>query len=85
MEILNNTYSSDCSPGFCSILNRSSLQDVFCNKGALKISENSQENTSASVSFLTKLRARLATLLKKRLWHSCFYVNFAKFLKTRFL
>ena len=25
---------------------------------------------------------RLAILLKKRLWHSCFHVNFAKFLRT---
>ena len=28
---------------------------------------------------------RPATLLKKRLWHKCFPVNFAKFLKTLFL
>ena len=28
---------------------------------------------------------RPATLLKKRLWHSCFPVNFAKFLRTSFL
>ena len=27
---------------------------------------------------------RPATLLKKRLWHRCFSVNFVKFLKTRF-
>ena len=28
---------------------------------------------------------RHATLLKKRLWHMCFPVNFAKFLRTPFL
>ena len=28
---------------------------------------------------------RPATLLKKRLWHKCFPVNFAKFLRTPFL
>ena len=28
---------------------------------------------------------RPATLLKKRLWYSCFPVNFAKFLRTPFL
>ena len=28
---------------------------------------------------------RPATLLKKRLWHRCFHVNFAKFLRTPFL
>ena len=27
----------------------------------------------------------LATILKKRLWHRCFPVNFAKFLRTPFL
>ena len=54
----------------------------------LEISQNSQENTSAKDSFLTKLQAlclRRATLLKKRLWHRCFPVNFAKFLRTTFL
>ena len=29
-------------------------------------------------------KARPATLLKKRLWHRCFPVNFATFLRTRF-
>ena len=28
---------------------------------------------------------RPATFLKKRLWHRCFLVNFAKFLRTSFL
>ena len=36
--------------------------------------------------FLNKVAGvRAATLLKKRLWHKCFPVNFAKFLKTPFL
>ena len=30
-------------------------------------------------------RLRPTTLLKKRLWHRCFPVNFAKFLRTPFL
>ena len=50
--------------------------------------QNSNENTCARVSFLIKLQAsRLtpATLLKKRLWHTCFPVNFAKFIRTPFL
>ena len=50
----------------------------------LEICQNSQENTSARVSFLTKLQAAPATLLKKRLWHRCFSVNFDKFLRTPF-
>ena len=30
-------------------------------------------------------KGRPATLLKKRLWHRCFPVNFVKFLRTPFL
>ena len=48
----------------------------------LKISQTSQENTCARVSFL---QAAPATLLKKRLWLRSFPVNFAKFLRTPFL
>ena len=43
-------------------------------KFVLEISQNSQENACARVS-----------LLKKRLWHRCFPVNFVKFLRTPFL
>ena len=46
----------------------------------LEISQNSQENTCARVS-----DHRPATLLKKRLWHRYFPVNFAKFHRTTFL
>ena len=35
--------------------------------------------------FYEKRCSRAATLLKKRLWHRCFPVNFAKFLRTSFL
>ena len=50
----------------------------------LEISENSQENTCARVSFLVP-GLRPATLLKKKLWCRCFTVNFAKFLRKLFL
>ena len=50
----------------------------------LEISQNSQENTCARVSFFNKV-AGPATLLKHRLWQWCFPVNFAKFLWTPFL
>ena len=46
-----------------------SVKKVF-----LEISRNSQENTCGRVSFL----------LKKRLWHRCFPLNFAEFLRTSF-
>ena len=51
----------------------------------LEIFQNSQENTCGRASFLIKLQAWPTTLLKKRLWHGCFPVNFAKFLRTPFL
>ena len=60
---------------------------VLNKKVFLEISQNSQENTcargAARVFFLLKFRP--ATLLKKRLWHRCFPMNFAKFLRTSFL
>ena len=51
----------------------------------LKISQNPQENTCARASFLVILQATPATLLKKRFWHRCFLVKFAKFLRTPIL
>ena len=62
-----------------AVAQRCSVRKVF-----LEISQNSQENTCARFSFLIKLQTP-ATLLKKRLWHRCFPVNFAKFLRTPFL
>ena len=37
------------------------------------------------VDFRWKKCQRPATLLGKRLWHSCFLVNFAKLLRTPFI
>ena len=45
----------------------------------LTILQNSQENTWTRISF-NKVAGLSATLWKKRLWHMCFLVNFAKFL-----
>ena len=50
----------------------------------LKISQNSQEHTCVRVSFVNKVvELRPANLLKKRLWHRCSLVNFAKFVKSQ--
>ena len=54
-------------------------------KVLLDISQNSQENNCARVPFLIKFQASPATLLKKRLGHRSFPVNFAKFLRTPFI
>ena len=64
------------------VAQRCSVKMVF-----LEISQNLQERTYARVSFLIKLQVwglRPSTLLKKRLWHRCFPVNFVKFLRTPF-
>ena len=60
-------------------MNRDSRTEGFCKKGALKNSQNPQENVCVRVSFLIKLQDRPVTLFKKRSWHRCFPVNFPKF------
>ena len=51
----------------------------------LKTSKNSLENTCVRVYFLHKVAGlKSATLLKKRLCHRCFLVNFSKSLRTPF-
>ena len=58
------------NPGF-----RSSCPEVFCKKGVIR----------KFAKFTGKhLCQKPATLLKKRLWHWCFPVNFTEFLRTRF-
>ena len=59
-----------------AVAQRCSVKKVF-----LEISQNSQENTYARVSFLITLRGNF---IEKRLWHRCFPVNLAKFLRTPF-
>ena len=69
-------------------LQKQALGGVLSKKVFLKISQNSQENTCARLSFLIKLQVlglRPAALLKKKLWYRRFPVNLAKFLRTTFL
>ena len=59
--------------------------EVFRKKNVfLEILQNSQKDICARVSFLIIYRRPPATLLKKRLLHRCFPVNFPKFLRTSF-
>ena len=51
----------------------------------LKFSHYSQESPMLESLFNKVAGLRSATLLKKRLWHKCFPVNFAKFLRTPLL
>ena len=50
---------------------------VLWKKVLLEVSQNSQDNNCARVSF--------KSLLKKGLWHRCFPVNCVKFVRTHFL
>ena len=62
---------------FCNWV-RSSRPKVFCKKGVLR----------NFIKFAGKHLCQIlrpATLLQKRLWHTCLTVNFVKFLRTTFL
>ena len=64
---------------------RSSSPDVFCKKGVLRnIAKFTGKHLCQSLYFNKAAGLRSTTLLKKKLWHSCFPVNFAKFLITLF-
>ena len=68
---------------------RQSPEDVLSKRSSQNFLKNSQENSCARISFLTKLlawhRSKVPTLLKKRPQHRYFPVNFGKFLRISFL
>ena len=66
------------------IIPRSSRPEVFCKKGVLRNFTKFTGKHLCQSPFLIKLQASGLKLLKKRLWHTCFPVNFAKFLRTPF-
>ena len=58
---------------------------MFCRKGVLRNFAKFTRKHLCQSLFLNKVVClRPATLLKKRLWHRCFPVNFTKFLRTPF-
>ena len=70
-----------CRPCFSEAI----VQICPAKKVFLKISQNSQENTCAKVSFFNKVAGLgPAALLKKRLWRKCLPVNYVEFLLTFF-
>ena len=65
---------------------RSSHPEIFCKKGVLKnFAKFTGKHLCQCLVFNTVAGLRPATSLKKRLWHTYFPVNFAKFLRTPFL
>ena len=65
---------------------RSSRREVFCKKVVLRnLTKFTGKHLCQSLFFFNKVAGqRPATLLKKRLLHRCFPVNFVKILRTPF-
>ena len=85
-NILWNTRTTTKDIFYIVILFRSSRPEVFCKKGVLRnFTKFSGKHLCQNLFFNKVAGLRPATLLKKNLWHSCFPVNFAKFLRTAFL
>ena len=58
---------------------------MFVRQGALRnFAKFIGKHLSQSLFFNKVVDLRPAALFKKRLWHRCFPVNFAKFLRTSF-
>ena len=68
-----------------SLLSDPVLQRFPSKKVLLKIARNLGKHLCQSLVFNKGIGLRPATLLKKRLLHMCFPVNFANFSKTPFL
>ena len=65
---------------------RSSRPDVFCKKGVLRnFTKFTGKHLCQSLFFNKVAGLRPETLLKKRLLHRCFPLNFGKFLRTPYL
>ena len=61
------------------------LQPLEAVAGRCSVKKSDLENFSKFTGKHLCQGLRPATLLKKRLWHKCFPVNFTKFLRTPFL
>ena len=74
---------------FCTkdvvVLYKSSRREVFCKKGFLENSQNSQENTCVRVSFSIKLQAKACKLIKKENFKQVFSCEFCKICRSIFL
>ena len=68
------------------MIDRSSRPQVLCKKGVLRNFANFTGKHLCQGLFFNKVAGlRPSTLWKKRLWHSCFPVNVANFLRTPFI
>ena len=78
--------SSYCCFSYIILLTgRSSPPEVFCKKRFLRnFAKFTGKHLCQSLFFNKVAGLRHATLVKKRLWHICFPVNFVKILRTPF-
>ena len=77
------SYEKICQVTLNFCFSRSSRLEVFCRKDFLRhFAKFAGKHLCQSLCFNKFADLRPATLLKKRLWHRFFPVNFAKFLKT---
>ena len=64
---------------------RNSCPEVLCEKGFLRsFTKFTGKHLCQNLLFNKVADLNIQLLLKNRLWHRCFLVNFAKFLKTSF-
>ena len=78
---------------FCKKLLRTTKKSYYSNLDIKNVTDNNNNNTSChkrslkgeKTNLIQKQSSRGATLLKKRLWDSCFPVNLANFSRTSFL
>ena len=83
-ELFPGWFTTKCFGGLRISL-RSSCSEVFCKKGVLKNFTKLIRKHLCQSLFLNKVAGlKPVTLLKKRLWHRCFLVNFTKFLRKLF-
>ena len=65
---------------------RSSCPKVFCKTGNIRnFAKFTRKHLCESLFFNKVAGLRPATLLKKRIWHKCFPMSFAKFQRALFL
>ena len=86
LQLIRFTLYSAHSSSSSLLLLRSSHPEVFYKKGVLRYFAKITWKHLCQSLFLNKVTGlRPATLLKKKFWHKCFPVNFAKFLRTPFV
>ena len=84
LSVLKLTHATRVHEKNQGLKNRSSRPDVFCEKSVLVTCAKFTGKHLCQSLFFNKVADASATLLKKRLRHRCFPVNFVKFSRTPF-